>query len=281
MILPNPWKTNLTSHFPHVKQIGWTDTPIHCIVLLPEVVSWMLHKNSPVPPPKGTGKTGGVCLNIGSKLKKARIKAGMTQEHVAEQIGVTRQTMSNWENSKCYPDIRSVVALSELYEISLDELLKEDSQLMEYLEESTDVVKSRQKLSRLILILAYVAIWALVIMTFWLGGRSDAMGFSLVNFYLILPASTIIISIFIGSSDGWSNCKWLMLLFFGLMNMLAPYATFSLANMISLQFSLLRWPDLSGMLPGILCGALGMGIGSLMKTAAKKRRKKTPPYAAE
>ena len=102
-----------------------------------------------------------------------------------------------------------------------------------------------------------------------------------MNFYLILPASTIIISIFIGSSDGWSNCKWLMLLFFGLMNMLAPYATFSLANMISLQFSLLRWPDLSGMLPGILCGALGMGIGSLMKTAAKKRRKKTPPYAAE
>ncbi len=220
-------------------------------------------------------------MNIGSKLKKARIKAGMTQEHVAEQIGVTRQTMSNWENSKCYPDIRSVVALSDLYEISLDELLKEDSQLMEYLEESTDVVKSRQKLSRLILILAYVAIWALVIMTFWLGGRTDAMGFSLVNFYLILPASTIIISIFIGSSDGWSNCKWLMLLFFGLMNMLAPYATFSLANMISLQFSLLRWPDLSGMLPGILCGALGMGIGSLMKTAAKKRRKKTPPYAAE
>ena len=85
--------------------------------------------------------------------------------------------MSNWENSKCYPDIRSVIALSDLYEISLDELLKEDSQLMEYLEESTDVVKSRQKLSRLILILAYVAIWALVIMTFWLGGRTDAMDF--------------------------------------------------------------------------------------------------------
>lgn len=85
-------------------------------------------------------------MEVGSKLKKARIGSGLTQEKVAEEIQVSRQTISNWENEKSYPDIISVIKLSDLYNISLDELLKGDSNMMKYLEESTNVVSSNRKL---------------------------------------------------------------------------------------------------------------------------------------
>lgn len=85
-------------------------------------------------------------MEVGSKLKKARIDSGLTQEKVAEEIQVSRQTISNWENEKSYPDIISVIKLSDLYSISLDELLKGDSNMMKYLEESTNVVSSNRKL---------------------------------------------------------------------------------------------------------------------------------------
>lgn len=91
-------------------------------------------------------------MEIGKKLKKARIKAGFTQEKAAEEIDVSRQTISNWENEKSYPDIISVIALSDLYSVSLDELLKGDQKMAEHLEESTNVVKSNKKLTGAIIL---------------------------------------------------------------------------------------------------------------------------------
>ena len=91
-------------------------------------------------------------MEIGKKLKNARIKAGLTQEKAAEKIDVSRQTISNWENEKSYPDIISVIALSDLYSISLDELLKGDQKMAEHLEESTNVVKSNKKLTGAIIL---------------------------------------------------------------------------------------------------------------------------------
>lgn len=85
-------------------------------------------------------------MEIGQKLKDARVHSGLTQEIVAEKINVSRQTISNWENEKSYPDIISVIKLSNLYCISLDDLLKGDSKMIEHLEESTNVVKSNKKL---------------------------------------------------------------------------------------------------------------------------------------
>ena len=91
-------------------------------------------------------------MEIGKKLKNARVQSGMTQENVAEKINVSRQTISNWENEKSYPDIISVIELSNLYSISLDVLLKGDEKMIEHLEESTNVVKSNQKM-----------IWAIIV----------------------------------------------------------------------------------------------------------------------
>ena len=85
-------------------------------------------------------------MEIGKKLRAARAKCGLTQEQAADMLYVTRQTVSNWENEKSYPDIVSIVRISELYNVSLDELLKGDDEMMKHLEETTNVVKSGKRL---------------------------------------------------------------------------------------------------------------------------------------
>ena len=85
-------------------------------------------------------------MEIGRKLKEARQMRGLTQENVAEKLNVSRQTISNWETEKFYPDILYVLQLSDLYQVSLDELLKGDERMIQHLEKSTNVVKSNQKI---------------------------------------------------------------------------------------------------------------------------------------
>ena len=101
-------------------------------------------------------------MEIGSKLKKARNENGITQEHAAELLGVSRQTISNWENNKSYPDIISVIKMSDLYAVSLDHLLKEDNTMkhtyQEFLEESTNTVNAKRNLSKIILISTYFVV---------------------------------------------------------------------------------------------------------------------------
>ena len=207
-------------------------------------------------------------MDIGQKLKQARAAAGLTQEQAAGALGVSRQTVSNWENCRSYPDVAMVLA------VSLDELLKGDRKMIDHLEQSTDTVASRNRLARRITVLAYLVVWALVILTFWLGGRQDAMGYALVNLYLVLPVTTLAASAAVGLDEGWRGVRWLMLLFFGVLYMLVPYATFSLANMAS--FGQLRLPEAAAMLPGILCAAAGMGIGCLVRRLKQRRRQNGP-----
>ena len=57
-------------------------------------------------------------MEIGKKLKNARVQSGMTQENVAEKINVSRQTISNWENEKSYPDIISVIEFYKSWRIA-------------------------------------------------------------------------------------------------------------------------------------------------------------------
>lgn len=65
-------------------------------------------------------------MNFSKQLKSYRELKGYSQEVLAEKIYVTRQTISKWENDKTYPDIHNLIALSILFDISLDELVKGD-----------------------------------------------------------------------------------------------------------------------------------------------------------
>lgn len=106
-------------------------------------------------------------MEIGRKLREARMKSGLTQEKVSEEIQVSRQTISNWENEKSYPDVISVIKLAELYAVSLDELLKGDEEMIEHLEESTNIVRSNRRLLmailfNIILLLLLIAFYGII-----------------------------------------------------------------------------------------------------------------------
>lgn len=85
-------------------------------------------------------------MNIGEKIKNAREEHKLTQTQVAENLMVSRQTISSWENGKSLPDILSVIRMSELYQISLDELLKGDKAMMEKIEKDAEIRKTVTKI---------------------------------------------------------------------------------------------------------------------------------------
>ncbi len=80
-------------------------------------------------------------MELGKQLKEARAGANLSQEELAKRIGVSRQTISNWENCRSYPDIGSLIKLSDLYGLSLDAMLKEDRGIPEHFE---DLSKKRR-----------------------------------------------------------------------------------------------------------------------------------------
>ena len=69
-------------------------------------------------------------MELGEQIKKYRAKANLSQEELADRIFVSRQTISNWENDKNYPDIKSIVLMSEVFQVSLDNLIKGDIERM-------------------------------------------------------------------------------------------------------------------------------------------------------
>lgn len=78
-------------------------------------------------------------IEVGQRLQERRNELNMTQDFVAEKLDITRQTSSNWENGRSYPDIERIIRLSELYTLSLDELLKGDQETVQHLKENTTV----------------------------------------------------------------------------------------------------------------------------------------------
>ena len=70
-------------------------------------------------------------MQLGQMIAKIRKEQGLTQEAFAEKFHVTRQTVSNWENEKSYPDLRTLVKISDMFHISLDVLLKGDSVMVQ------------------------------------------------------------------------------------------------------------------------------------------------------
>ncbi len=85
-------------------------------------------------------------MEINKRIKDARLQKNITQEDLAEYLGVTRQTISSWETGKSYPDIISVIKMSDIFDISLDKMLKEDKQLVNNMQKQMDTVKSNKSI---------------------------------------------------------------------------------------------------------------------------------------
>lgn len=69
-------------------------------------------------------------MELGGQIKRHRTRLGLSQEELADRIFVTRQSVSNWENGRTYPDLQSLLRLSDLFGLSLDELIKGDIEIM-------------------------------------------------------------------------------------------------------------------------------------------------------
>ena len=70
-------------------------------------------------------------MELGKQIKNCRQEANLSQEELAERVYVSRQTISNWENDKSYPDINSLVLMAEVFGVSLDSLVKGDIEKMQ------------------------------------------------------------------------------------------------------------------------------------------------------
>ncbi|MEG0019426.1 MAG: helix-turn-helix transcriptional regulator, partial [Oscillospiraceae bacterium] len=85
-------------------------------------------------------------MNLGNNLFNARKAKGLSQEVVAEKLGVSRQTISKWETDETLPDIRQSKSLSVLYGLSLDELIEFDidaKEIQEAIDRTSDKVTDK------------------------------------------------------------------------------------------------------------------------------------------
>lgn len=87
-------------------------------------------------------------MEIAAQIRKHRQQAGLSQEQLAQNIYVTRQTVSNWETGKSYPDIQSLLLLSQLFGVTVDQLIKGDLETMKQ-EISQEAVDTFNRESRI------------------------------------------------------------------------------------------------------------------------------------
>ena len=107
-------------------------------------------------------------MELGNKIKYYRGEKELSQEELAERVYVSRQTISNWENNKSYPDINSIVLLSEVFEISIDNLIKGDVEQMKK-EINSEEVKKLKFYATIMVILMLVATILLMPMLKFIG----------------------------------------------------------------------------------------------------------------
>lgn len=212
-------------------------------------------------------------MEIGSIIKKARNDARLSQEQAAEMLGVSRQTVSNWENGRTYPDIISVIKMSDLYSVSLDCLLKEETSMKktyrEYLDESTNAVKSNERKSKLIMIFTVLGIWAFSLIAFGLvQSGADRHGYSTVITMAVLPVTFFAASFVIGLRDYYGKLKWLMIPICGVLSSLSGYAASVMTDESVMR--IVRWPDFTRLPIGLLVSAVGLIIGCVIRNRKSK-----------
>ena len=107
-------------------------------------------------------------MEIGKQIQKYRTELNYSQDELAEKIYVTRQTVSNWENQHTYPDLRSLLLLCDVFDISLDQLVKGDLDEMKREINKEDVEKLKKGSTALTIYMALLLLLP-VPLAKWLG----------------------------------------------------------------------------------------------------------------
>ena len=107
-------------------------------------------------------------MELNEQIKKYRTEMNLSQEELAEKIFVTWQSISNWENGKTYPDIHSLLLLSSLFGISLDQLVKGDIEVMKEVIQKEEIEKMN-RYGRIYTVMLIVTAISAVPLFMWLG----------------------------------------------------------------------------------------------------------------
>lgn len=204
-------------------------------------------------------------MEIGNKIKNARNEAGYTQERAAEALNVSRQTISNWENGKSYPDIVSVIKMSDLYSVSLEHLLKEEKDMkdnyMEYLEESTNKVKSNNRLMKAVLIAVTLFIYAITQLVLWSAAQGLKVTSYIVVFkYILLPISVLVITTFTAKGQWLRKGKWALVAFFSALFLLVPSVSFVYFETGEYMMTFI-FPNIAYLFVGLASSLIGLLVG--------------------
>ena len=104
-------------------------------------------------------------MELGKNIAKIRKDNNLTQDELALKYFVTRQTISNWENGKSYPDLETLVKISDDFNISLDVLLKEDSKMVKEINRDIKSARKYKNILKYIIIFVSVIVFAFLIYT--------------------------------------------------------------------------------------------------------------------
>lgn len=88
-------------------------------------------------------------MSLGNNLYKARRKKGLSQETVADTLGISRQTVSKWETDETLPNVFQAKEMARLYELSLDDLMEYDADVQEIEKVIRNTSEETQKKDRL------------------------------------------------------------------------------------------------------------------------------------
>ncbi|MCL0330787.1 helix-turn-helix transcriptional regulator [Apilactobacillus xinyiensis] len=137
-------------------------------------------------------------MNLGKQIKKYRYKYNYSQDDLSEKIFVSRQTISNWENDKSYPDVNSLLLLSTTFDVSLDDLIKGDLDLMK---EKVTNIEDRKKFN----LYSWIMLVSCILSAISVGPMilSDVFVFRFVPLMLMMPViyCSILIETLKKSSD--------------------------------------------------------------------------------
>lgn len=123
-------------------------------------------------------------MALSEKLYELRKKGGLSQEQLAEQLGVSRQAISKWESGKAVPESDTLISLSKYFDVTLDYLLKENATPSEVIKDSeqtevkTNRGREKQIFGLITCILGVVCLLAWGIISILLPSASDRIGTS-------------------------------------------------------------------------------------------------------
>ena len=135
-------------------------------------------------------------MEFSSKIREVRKKENLTQEEFAEKIFVSRNAVAKWETNRGYPDIQNLITISDVFEISLDELIKKDKNVKNKI-----IAESSSKKWHLLVIIYLITI-IFYILYFLFAHKIFMIGFLIATLFML------VIEVYIFIKDKIYKNKW-------------------------------------------------------------------------